>query len=150
VTAENQKTRFRLVLKYLEAQLRAVSNTPTDDEFRSDLASVLKYLRALDEKSVQSVLATKKAKSSKVRSGKPSHEISDLKLSEISEMLLRTDVTRAELEGVLIHRFGVPKGSMRSLGSIERLKMEIMSLVENENAHGVIERIGSEPLQRKD
>ncbi|WP_379654042.1 hypothetical protein [Pseudoxanthomonas sp. UC19_8] len=66
-------------------------------------------------------------------------ELESLRFEDIEGIVRDPETPRKLLEAIAVLRFGVPIGSMRSFSNISILREKLITLIENERAHTVIE-----------
>ena len=76
----------------------------------------------------------------------PTEEISQLSINEIELLLESEHLQRSQLEQLAIHRFGVPKGSMRKWSRKEELRDKVLTMLSNEQKHRTIGEVARSKL----
>jgi hypothetical protein len=65
-------------------------------------------------------------------------EAKSMSLDSLEKLLSAEGVSRRSMEYVAIYRFGVPKGSMRSIGTKDDLREKLLVMIRNQRVHKTI------------
>jgi hypothetical protein len=129
---------FRSSIKLLDNQRRMLADAGADAAVVASLEAIIRHLHKIPEHQIERILGRAKGKPNQGEREKAIREASELSLDEIERRLDRENISRSELEAIAIGRFHVPRGSMRSLSNISRLRQKIETLVQNERMHATI------------
>jgi hypothetical protein len=145
-------TRFRDVLTLLEKNHAYLSALGLDEATLNDYRRLIGYLKRRSPVEVDDLLraAAVDARASKV----PAEDISDAIIAEwshdeVQENLCSPKLTRAFLERLASVRFGMTRGALSSLRSIDALRDKILTLLAHEGTHAAISRVASAEGQSK-
>jgi hypothetical protein len=101
------------------------------------LSAIIRHLYRLPDHQIDRLFGVRDTTRSRDRE-KQIKEAAEFSIEQIEQKIASDDSTRAELEAIAIGRFHVPKGSMRSMGNLERLREKLATFVQNEKTHATI------------
>jgi len=141
-------SKIKRVIALLKMQGKVLASGGADPEVLWLYDSLISYLGDLSRKEIEGILRASQLK--KQRFGGASinqdyniqpFEAEALSINEVARMVSDDSVSRRALEIIAIHRFRVPKGSMRSFHNKAMLREKILTLVENERTHEAISNV---------
>lgn len=137
--------RFRAAVRILDTQRRILIESRAEADIVDALSAIVRHLNGLSDTAVQKIIAGPRQKDmARARKEQEAAAASEMSLDRVSEALSNAETTRAQLEAIAVGRFQVPRGSLRSLGSMEQLREKISTLVENERTHQNISSVAKD------
>ncbi len=118
----------------MDANIRSLKAANGDRDIVEAYEAVVRFVRAEGNTVVHSQRVSDKV----VVPQPSSEEISRLSIDQVAELLEQEKLPRERLELLAIHRFGVPKGSMRKWGRKEDLREKVLMMLRNERVHRTI------------
>lgn len=121
----------------MEANVRALKISGSDKEILEAYEAVIHFVRTEGDKLVPESITETRGKVDLP----PNDYVAQLSIDEIEVLLDRQDLPRIQLEQIAIHRFGVPKGSMRNWGRKDDLREKALTMLRNERVHRTIGQV---------
>lgn len=131
---------YKAAVRLLDGQRRLTEEAGANSELLDALSAIIRHLNKLPPSQIDKIFSVQKAADPE-RKWQAELRAVDLSLDEIEHIVEDNDVTRRELEAIAIARFHVPRGSMRSLGNIDRLRDKLRTFVQNEKTHTTITEV---------
>lgn len=125
------------LLRVLSAQYKVLSESGSATDLLEDYSQLLAEIRNL--RSASSRNSTSRAKTDA--------SITDVSLlltaglDQLESLVNDETTSRRVLEALAVHRFSVPKGSMRKYSNKQLLVDKLSTLIQNERAHQTIKEI---------
>ena len=145
---------FATLQKVLSKHYDSLVAAGSDAALLKSYSSLLKYLKQVNFLEKNRMFVDEQKASAGVSKKTPkftNDEISNLPIGTIEKLINDQEVSRELLESIAIHRFKVPKGSMRSFSNRRMLVEKLMTLASNEAAHLIIDTVArGEPRSNPD
>lgn len=142
-------TRFRAAVKILDAQRRILIDSRAELELTEAMSAIIRHLHGLSDNAVQKIVGGPRHKESvKSRKDQEAAAAADMSLAAVEAAINDVSTTRLKLEAIAVGRFQVPRGSLRSLGTVEQLRDKVSTLASNERAHETISSVAKEAGSR--
>jgi hypothetical protein len=139
------------LLKILSLHYNMLVSSGSNKEILRTYKILIQYLKTASKKDLDRIFSTPEAFSSELATLKDEHsdsEISMLSLDDITNLLDDEKTSRKYLERIAIHRFGVPRGSMRSFSNRKMLVDKLLALIRNEQTHATINLVVRDQIDR--
>lgn len=141
--------RFRAAVKILDAQRRILIDSRAEADLTEAMSAIIRHLHGLSDSAVHKIVSGPRHKESlALRKNKEASAASSLSLDDVEALLSDPTTTRLKLEAIAVGRFEVPKGSLRSLGTVDQLREKIITLANNERAHQTISSVAKDAGNR--
>jgi len=133
------------LLKVLSAHFHALVSARSDEIVLRQYAALLRFLRSRKPDFLQDTSPRmRRPDSTGPLPTLSDEELQRASLDEIEKIVSDETRARKDLEYVAIHRFGVPRGSMRSFSNRQMLIDKLRTLISNERAHETIGLVARE------
>jgi hypothetical protein len=120
----------------LTDHFNALVHAGADEEILHEYSALLQFLRARRGKPLEAPVTSETKHNTSTKFTE--NEIRSASLEKIAQIICDETSSRKDLEFVAIHRFSVPKGSMRSFSNRKMLVDKLQVLAANEKAHVTI------------
>ncbi|MGN7124228.1 hypothetical protein [Methylorubrum thiocyanatum] len=139
-------SRLKAALQVIDSQRKILSDSKSDEMLVRDLSAIVRYLNSMSISQASHILekAHRRGHDQKKNQAEDFTQAYNLNLDDIQSIIDSENVTRGELESIAVGRFQVPKGSLRSIGNMEQLKMKVSTLVQNERSHQTISKLAGD------
>jgi hypothetical protein len=143
---ENDKiTHFRNAVRLIDLQRRQLNEASADKALLDALEAIIRHLNRLSETQMLGIVAGREErKDRKLTDIEEARVAAGMTLEEIENVLSSEKAPKARLEAIAVGRFKVPRGSLRSIGNIEKLRDKLATLARNERAHETIHSVAQE------
>jgi hypothetical protein len=139
-----RKKSIKSLLKILASQYDVLASAQCEESVLKDYAALLRYLRSAKKEDVDRIFSDTPDLFLELRSEAPEHTDTDLRnlsLDEAEKLVNDETTSRKYLERIAIHRFNVPKGSMRSFSNRPLLVDKLLTVIRNERTHTTIDLV---------
>lgn len=134
--------RYRQSVKIIEAHRKVLADAGCSKELLAVYGEIVRHLNRATNRDINRILGGDRRSREPLTSSQTQY-LKGLTQSDVKQMISDPHLSRKSLEDIAIHRFGVPKGSMRSFSNIDRLRQKLSTLIENEQSHDIIESIAA-------
>jgi len=134
----------RALLKVLASQYDALVAAGSDASLLNDYAALVRYLRFSSKSETAKIFSDAARPIPRPAVASPEYSDNDLRnrsLEEVEKIVNQETTPRKYLERIAIHRFDVPKGSMRSFSNRRLLVEKLLTLISNERTHVTIDLV---------
>lgn len=138
------KKSIRSLLKVLASQYDVLASAQCEESVLKDYAGLLRYLGSARKEDIDRIFSDTPNLFSKLATEAPQHADADLRIISLdeAEKLTNDETTpRKYLERIAIHRFNIPKGSMRSFSNRQLLVDKLLTVIRNERTHTTIDLV---------
>lgn len=138
-TEADRVAQFKELLEVLELERRTYAKAKAADGVQRAFDALLRHLHRFSSYDVLKLYDRPAPKLQKPKAALPSaEELNSMPLEQIEDIVANKSTPRRLLEEIAVTRFHFPRGSLRSLANIKRLKDKIDTRIRNERAHKVI------------
>lgn len=138
---ESHRESFKAAVRLIDGHRRLLQEAGAKEDLLSSLSAIIRHLHRLPASQVDRLHGVRAPNDARQRLDHAIQAAESLRLPEIEQSIERDDISRLELEAIAIGRFHVPRGSMRSLGNVERLREKLRNFVQNEKTHAAISEV---------
>jgi len=132
------------LLKLLDEQHRVLIAAGGDKRIILEHGALIHFLKCATTSELNRIFAMSRTVPSQARSEPdllPETELADISSGEVEKIIENEATPRRYLESIAIHRFKVPRGSMRSFSNRTMLVEKLQTMLRNEQAHVAIETV---------
>lgn len=127
---------YRLIARHLREMAALIEVSGGKEEVVSAIGELATFLAKAPISEIEKLVSRRQPERKRVSSRE---ELESLRFEDIEGIVRDPETPRKLLEAIAVLRFGVPIGSMRSFSNISILREKLITLIENERAHTVIE-----------
>lgn len=138
---ESHRDAFKAAVRLIDGQRRLLLDVEAREDIVQALSAIVRHLHRLPSNQIDRLYGIGPTDTARARLDSAVKAAESLSLFEIEHIIDREDIARFELEAIAIGRFHVPRGSMRSIGNLDRLREKIRTFVENEKTHVTITEV---------
>lgn len=142
---QDLKARLAKIVRVMESQRRIMIDSGADEDLIRLYAAVVRRVARFDASDIRTLYGTKSSR----QTAQPLPPIMDLSLDEIERLNADKSTPRRTLEAIAVHRFDVPRGSMRSFSNVDLLRAKIQTRIDNERTHGAIRSMAGKGGSRR-
>ena len=135
---------IRTLLKVLSKQYDVLNSAGSSQTLLKDYSALVKFLRSARKDDIERIFfrtTTPVPKSAQSELQYSDSELYDLSIDELDKLINDEATPRTFLERIAIHRFRVPRGSMRSYSNRRMLVDKLSTLIRSEQAHATIDDV---------
>ena len=135
---------IRTLLRVLSKQYDALNSAGSSQSLLKDYSALIRFLRSARKDEIERVFSrttTPVPKSAQAELQYSDSHLCDLSIDELDKLINDEATPRTFLERIAIHRFRVPRGSMRSYSNRRMLVDKLSTLIRNEQAHATIDDV---------
>lgn len=131
------------LLKLLNEQHRVIVAAGGNKQIISEYSALIRFLKSASAQELDHIFSTPSLLHSQqfYEPELAETELVDISRSEVEKLIGNEATPRRYLESIAIHRFKVPRGSMRSFSSRGMLVEKLQTMLRNEQAHAAIETV---------
>lgn len=138
---ESHRESFKAAVRLIDGHRRQLQEAGANEELISSLSAIIRHLHRMPSFQIDRLYGVREPGDARQRLERAIQAAEHLSLLDIEQSIEREDIPRLELEAIAIGRFHVPRGSMRSLGNLDRLREKLRTFVQNEKTHAVISEV---------
>jgi hypothetical protein len=142
-TPSDSPMKIERLVKTLVEQRRALVAAECDETLLEEYAALIRFLRSATANELRRIFPRTGLARNFEREvlEQAEVEIAGMSRADVERLINDDSTTRRELERIAIHRFQVPRGSMRSFSNRAMLVDKLSALLRNEQAHTAIETV---------
>jgi len=129
------------LVQILAEQRRVLEAAGCDDRIIDDYAALIRFLKRTNPAELGRIFSKRSGEQTSLETERSEAELANMSAGEVESLISDDATPRKFLERVAIHRFQVPKGSMRSFANKAALVEKLLTLLRNERAHTTIETV---------
>ncbi len=135
---------IRTLLKVLAKQYDVLNSAGSSQTLLKDYSALVRFLRSARKDEIERIFSRTTKPVPKSAQSELQHsdsDLYDLSIDELDKLINDEATPRTFLERIAIHRFRVPRGSMRSYSNRRMLVEKLSTLIRNEQAHVTIDDV---------
>jgi hypothetical protein len=142
--------RIERLLKLLDEQHHVLVAAGGDKRIILEHRALIQFLKSASTQDLRRIFSTPalsrsltapQLTSAQLVEELPETELAHIANSEVEKLIENEKTPRRYLERIAIHRFNVPRGSMRSFSNRRLLIEKLQTLIQNEQTHIAIEEV---------
>lgn len=132
------------LIKVLGEQRRALVAAQSDEELLRQYGALIRFLRGVASQELERIFGEHRSPLKSETSEQlelSEAEIANMPGNDVEKIINDEATPRKLLEQIAIHRFQVPRGSIRRFSNRGMLIQKLVNLLRNEQAHSAIEAV---------